>query len=179
MLKKSWCILLIYYFFPLIVHAKTVIEKVDFLNQDKTLYISVHASIDLNKEIDIAVKNGLIIGFNYEFKIEKEQWYIISPLAKLKKRYLLSYHHITSEYHIENPITFETKYFKTLDKAIESIAFLNQFPLIPLGQLPDERLMLKIRFSLADDNLPMLIKLEKIISNNWNVDSDWTIWPIP
>lgn len=177
--KKQSSILLICCLLPFITYSKSLIEKVRFSQHKDTLYVSVHALINSSNVLDDAVKNGLIIGFNYEFNIQKKSWYSLSPLAKLKKNYLLSYQQVTAEYQVENPVTLETHYFKTLNHAIKSMQRLTDFPLIPIQQLPNEAMLLKVRFRLISEDLPTLIRLEKMMNRDWIIDSDWTTWPIP
>lgn len=179
MIKKRYGILLVYCLFPLMSYGKSIIEKVKLSKQQETLYASVYTKIDFNQELDNAIKNGVVITFNYEFEIKKNNWYSFNALANLKKNYILSYHHITSEYRLENPITFQSVSFKSLNNAINAMEILNRFPLINTKQLPNEKLTLKVRFYLASENLPALMRLNKWISRDWNIDSDWTKWPIP
>lgn len=178
MQKVKQLFFLIWLILPIISFGKTAIINVSLLKKSDTLYANVFSDIQLTKAIDESIKNGFTLEFSYEFNIVKPQWYKIRSFANISKNYLLSYQHITSEYRLVNPVTFEAKTFKKMDAVIDSLNTLQQFPLIPIAQLPDEKVVLKVRFRLNSQNLPILLRLENMIDSDWDIDSDWVIWPI-
>ncbi|PID65906.1 MAG: hypothetical protein CR977_00235 [Gammaproteobacteria bacterium] len=78
----------------------------------------------------------------------------------------------------ENPITFERETFNHLSSAVAFMQQLNNFPLILTSQLPKTPLTLAVRFHLTAENLPSYVRVERLFSDAWEADSEWSNWPI-
>lgn len=164
---------------PLSVLAESRITGATVYEKNETLYVDVSSVIELPESIEQAIHSGLILFFEYEFEIKSKKWFKIQPIAKLKKQYILSYHRMTGEYQIENPITYQRVSFKSLSAAIQTMQYLQQFPLLLTSQLPEEDSLLRVKFRLSTENLPAIVKLERLFSKRWKIDSNWTVWLIP
>lgn len=167
---------------PLSIFANSRIINASCYEKDSMLYADVKSLIKIPQTIEQAIHSGLILFFEYNFEIKEKKWINFKAIAKLKKQYILSYHKLTDEYQIEDPVTYQVLTFKSLPAAINFMQKLQKFPLILSSQLTKEhkdKLALYVKFKLSAENLPTIVKLEKILSNRWKTDSDWTIWPIP
>lgn len=164
---------------PLSVLAESRIKETTVYEKNNTFYVDVKSLIELPEPVKQAISSGLILFFEYDFEIKSKQWFKLRPIAKLKKQYILSYHRMTGEYQIENPVTYQRTSFKSLQNAVQSMQELNQFPLLPANQLPEEESVLRTRFRLSAENLPAIVKLERLFNKRWKIDSDWTVWLIP
>lgn len=170
------CLLL---FLPMTLWAESRIADTRIYEKGNTLYVDVNSVIELPENIQQAIDSGLILFFEYDFEIKKQQWFHFKALAQLKKQYILSYQQMTGEYQIENPITYQIISFKSLNAAVQFMQRLRQFPLVSVGQLTNDNFVLRARFRLSAENLPTIVKLERLFSDRWKADSKWTIWLIP
>lgn len=165
--------------FSTLANAKSVIRQATIYQDEHTLFINVTADIHFSKAVKEAIHSGMQLTFEYQFKIKNKTWYQPIALAKLSKKYHLSYHRITGKYTISNPVTFENKAFSNLYLAKQFMEQLNDFPLILVTQLPEKATVLAIRFRLTNDNLPSYIRVERTFSNSWDIDSQWHQWDFP
>lgn len=179
MMKVVWQMTFWLLFFPLHGLGKSTILESELYQEQETLYTNVKAQIDLPNETEQAVRNGLVLIFTYQFDIRNKEWLVGKSLAKLKKNYQLSYNQITDEFSIYNSVTQQVDYFRSFNAVKQFMAKLTHFPLILVKELPHKPTILRIRFYLALDNLPTYLKLEHLINNPWDINSDWTTWPIP
>lgn len=164
---------------PWSVLAESRITETTVYEKNKTLYVDVTSNIELPENIQQAIHSGLILFFEYEFEVKSKKWFKIQPIAKLKKQYILSYHRMTGEYQVENPVTYQRISFKSLSAATQLMQHLQQFPLLLTSQLPQEGSLLRVKFRLSAENLPAIVKLERLFNKRWKIDSDWTVWRIP
>lgn len=165
---------------PLSTFANSRIIDASCYEKDSMLYANIKSKIKIPQTIKQAIQSGLILFFEYQFKIKEKKWINFKAIAQLKKQYIVSYHKLTNEYQIEDPVTYQTMTFKSLSSTVDFMQQLKQFPLIFSSQLPDNnKVELHVKFKLSAENLPTIVKLEKILSDRWKTDSDWTKWPIP
>lgn len=180
-MRRKIQLLLLLICLPLFVWAKSQIIDSRIKQKENTLYVDVDSQIDLPVNIQQAIDNGLILFFEYLFEIKSEKWYDIGTIAKLQKRYILSYHRMTGEYQVEDPVTYRIISFPSLPAAVEYMQHLRQFPLIPaeqVNQANKEQLTLRVKFHLLTENLPIIVRLERLFNDRWKADSDWTVWRI-
>lgn len=160
-------------------NGKSFIQRVKVYQKDETLFTDVSARIDFPKSVKEAINSGLTLTFSYEFKINQPKWYRFGPIAKIKKNYQISYHRITDEYRLSNPVTFERRTFNSFYELQKALQNLRAFPLILTTQLDDKPAVLSVRFHLSDDNLPTYARVDRVFNDNWSVDSDWKKRDIP
>ncbi len=158
--------------------AKSHIITVSTGEAQQTLLVNVKSRIELPEEVREAIFNGITLVFSYQFELKKQRWYPTKALANISKHYHLSYSRMTDKYQIENPITFERETFNHLSSAVAFMQQLNNFPLILTSQLPKTPLTLAVRFHLTAENLPSYVRVERLFSDAWEADSEWSNWPI-
>lgn len=160
-------------------NAGSVIREATLYQNEETLFINVTTNIDFPKAVREAINSGIQLTFEYQFEIKNKKWYKPTALAELKKTYYLSYHRMTDKYMLSNPVTFENQEFDSLALARQAMQQLYDFPLILVTQIPEEAAVLAIRFRLTNDNLPSYLRVERIVSKSWDIDSKWRQWDFP
>lgn len=159
-------------------YAESLIKSVSIYPKEQTLYVDVDSDIHLANAVSEAIQSGITLIFRYQFKISQQRWYPTQPIAAVHKSYELSYSRMTGKYYLDNPITFEREAFTNLSSAIGFMQKLRAFPLILVTQLPDEPLVVAVRFHLTTDNLPSYVRVERLFNKAWSADSEWTNWSI-
>lgn len=159
-------------------YAKSTINNVSIYQEEQTVFANVSSKISLPSAVTEAIHSGITLIFSYEFEMKKARWYPTKTIAKLNKNYQLSYSRMTGKYQLDNPITFEREEFNNLNAAINFMESLQAFPLILTTQLPQEALIIRVRFHLSADNLPSYVRVERLFKKTWEADSDWTDWSI-
>lgn len=165
----------------LLVHnsqAKSSIENVSIFVKDQTVYADVISDIKIGSAVIEAINSGITLVFSYEFEIKTPRWYPTQPLAVVRKHYHLSYSRMTGKYQIDNPVTLDRETFSNLPSAISFMQTLRQFPLLLVSQIPDEPMVVAVRFYLTPQHLPSYVRVERLFNNAWDADSDWTTWSI-
>ncbi len=174
--RRSLLIALLAHFH--IANGKSQIENATVYQQENTLFADVASRISLPKNVKEALLHGLTLTFNYEFQLKHNAWYKPSPVAKIKKSYLVSYQRMTTKFSIDNPVTLAHYEFDNLNDAKRFMQQLKAFPLILSSQLPNDVGVLAIRFHLSNHNLPAYVNIDRLFNDNWAVDSDWSYWKL-
>lgn len=155
------------------INQFTVYEKKD------SLYATINSRIQFSNDLNEAIKRGLNLTFSYHFIFESEKWWGEKSIATIKKNYEISYNKTIGKFEIKNPITFEKHHFKNIRDIVRKIENLKNFPLINRKQLTEQATQIKVRFELDKGQLPTLLRLENLISDEWDVESNWKIWQLP
>ncbi len=161
------------------VKGESQIAQARLYHDKQTLLADVSAQIDFPKGVVEAIKNGMSLTFKYQFKIKDKKWYKPQKTIKVSKDYQLSYNRLTNTYTLNNPVTYKSEEFATLIAAKTAMETLQAFPITISSQLQTSHDSVDIQFILANDNLPSLIRMERLFNDNWNVNSDWSQWPLP
>lgn len=158
--------------------AKSTIKKVKLYQEQTILYADIISRIQLPTELKKVIKSGLTLTFYYQFKIKETGFFHQRAIVNIKKNYRLSYHPTIDRYEIQNPITFETKYYKNFDELGKVMQVLTHFPVVHQQVLTDKSVAIKVRFMLDKNQLPIFLRLESLFSDNWEVNSDWSTWKL-
>ncbi len=147
--------------------------------QENNLWLAdLRTSIFLGQDPIDALKSGIMLYFNYTIVFEpQDQWF--GDKKTIQHELRLRYNHITQAYIVENPITLREQSFPTIEGALATIGQLRSLPLIDQALLsPDERYTIAIRLNLAEDKLPVSLRLTALFSSEWEISSDWWNCPI-
>ncbi len=161
------------------VYAESHINHFSVYEKNDILHANVASEITFSKEVDDAIKRGLDLTFSYRFIFQSKKWWGKKSIATIRKNYKIHYNKTIKKFEIQNPITFEKYYFKNINDMIRKMEKLNYFPLINRKQLNKKATRIKVRFELDKSQLPTLLRLENIINNEWDIESNWKIWKLP
>lgn len=175
--KKYGIVVLLMMMFYL--SAETRIDHVRLYQQEKLIFADVQTTITLNELIEQSIKNGMDLVFSYYFEIKGKGLFDLQAIATLKKDYWVSYNRTTGQFAVKNPVTFETNHVNQLSDVVRVMQRVTQFPIIPKEQLNDEAVIIKVKFELDNSKLPTFVRLESLVSDDWDIDSGWSEWAYP
>ena len=142
---------------------------------------NLEANLDLKFSDDAleALRSGvpLIILINIEVQKDRNWWWDKS-VAELEQGYLLLYA-LSEKYIIHNLNSGAQKNFISLNAALFSLSHIQDFPLIDKNLLIEgDDYYVRLRTYLDIESLPAPMRPIAYISSQWQLESDWFVWPL-
>jgi hypothetical protein len=155
---------------------KVMIQDIVVTNSSTDLLLFLKVVDAFSPDIIDGVQNGLTATFNFDIRVslERHGWPDKEVISRQVK-HTLSYDTLKKEYRLvlsENGT--EEVGAVNLEKAEATMEELNGVKLLALNTLePDRQYVLKVRATLAKNDLPSYVNYLIPFSNFWNVHTDW------
>lgn len=157
-----------------------VVSEAHAVLEDNVYYL--HADVDyrFSSAVLQAIQNGvpLIVVLDVEL-YQKRRLVWDTLVASLVQRYELQFHALSEQYLVSNLNSGEEYTSLTLHSALYGMRAVNKLPLIDRQLLRnDANYYVRIRASLALNDLPVPLRLKAFVSRAWWLGSDWFRWPL-
>ena len=141
--------------------------------------LSADFKFDLSPRLEEAVNKGLTLYFVTDFELTRGRWYWFDEkLASRSITYRLSYHALTRQYRLSTGGLHQS--FETLSDAMRVLSRLRNWTVIENGEKfvrNGGTYQAALRLHLDINQLPRPFQLTALGSKEWNLDSEWKIWP--
>lgn len=151
------------------------------LQKPKTLITNLKLDYDLSEDLREGLLNGLTLENETRFTLEWHNtwwWNTQKPLAIVKTE--LKYHPLSKQYQVMRKDTDENRNFPNLPAAVAYMGTLTEYP---LPRLPNDawgdNAAIFVDATLTQQSLALPLKLKALFSDDYTLESDGVLWPIP
>ena len=168
---------------PLVVAEDGVafrVQNASFSLDETLLELNSEIEIELPAYISIAIEQGFAVPLMFEVEILSPiKYWPDRKIVSLKQQYQLQFLPMLGSYVIFDLNAGQRYYFDSLDEAVEYLHEVNNYPMLDVNNISDERsYYARLRFGIDSDELPLPLKSSSLWDNDWNLKSDWYAWDI-
>ncbi len=168
---------------PLVVAEDGVafrVQNASFSLNETQLELNSEIEIELPVYISIAVEQGFAVPLMFEVEILSPiKYWPDRKIVSLKQQYQLHFLPMLGSYVIFDLNASQRYYFDSLSEAVEYLYEVNNYPMLDVNNISDERsYYARLRFGIDSDELPLPLKSSSLWDNDWNLKSDWYAWDI-
>ena len=157
-----------------------VVESVNTQLSEAVYFLNMVIAIDLPEHIERAVEQGFDLPLVMEIEVyrKKSMWFD-EKIVLIRQQYRVSYQSILDEYSIFDINAGARTYFASLDKAMEQLSVLMNYPALDKNTLISGKVYdMRLRFGLDDAELPLPLKSSSLWREKWEIKSDWFEWEL-
>ncbi|MFB3059336.1 MAG: DUF4390 domain-containing protein [Gammaproteobacteria bacterium] len=168
---------------PLVVAEDGVafrVQNASFSLDETLLELNCEIEIELPAYISIAIEQGFAVPLMFEVEILSPiKYWPDRKIVSLKQQYQLHFLPMLGSYVIFDLNAGQRYYFDSLNEAVENLHEVNNYPMLDVNNISDERsYYARLRFGIDSDELPLPLKSSSLWDNDWNLKSDWYAWDI-
>lgn len=168
---------------PLVVAEDGVafrVQNASFSLDETLLELNSEIEIELPAYISIAIEQGFAVPLMFEVEILSPiKYWPDRKIVSLKQQYQLQFLPMLGSYVIFDLNAGQRYYFDSLNEAVEYLHEVNNYPMLDVNNISDERsYYARLRFGIDSDELPLPLKSSSLWDNDWNLKSDWYAWDI-
>jgi hypothetical protein len=140
--------------------------------------LNADISVYLQKNLEDALKKGLILHFQTEFELSRPRsWWFDETIVEASRASILSYHLLLRRYYLET--NYQLKTYDTLEEALAALGHIEGWQVADKKQLkPKERYKGELRLRLDLSQLPKPIQINALAGGKWQAEGDWYKWKI-
>lgn len=145
---------------------------------DDGYMLSADFAFEFNSRLEEAVTRGVVLNFLVEFELTRSRWYWLDEKVLSRSQTLrLSYNALTRQYRLSSGALHQN--FASLEEALRILARLRHWTVADkgVGLRPGETYQAALRLRLDPSQLPKPFQLTALASREWNLASDWLVWP--
>ena len=164
--------------------AEIEISNAQLQAVDDGIAVSADFGVDFNSRLEEAVNKGVVLYFVVDFEIARARWYWFDEkLLTRTQTWRLSYHALTRQYRLSTGALHQS--FDNLQSALRMLSRLRNWVVLEKPEKGD-RLVVRagdnyqaaLRIRLDISQLPKPFQIAALASREWNLVSDWRIWPV-
>jgi len=157
----------------LYVHsASTHLKDGVFLMDAQLGYVLSQVAIE-------ALDSGVALTFELEMEVYKpRKWAWNESVASLSQRYRIVYHALSRQYIVTSLNSGVQNSYSSRSTALLTMGRLTDIPLIDKKLLGGSGRWVRIRLSLAIDELPAPLRPWAYINSDWRLKSEWFEWQL-
>ena len=168
---------------PLVVAEDGVafrVQNASFSLDETLLELNCEIEIELPTYISIAIEQGFAVPLMFEVEILSPiKYWPDRKIVSLKQQYQLHFLPMLGSYVIFDLNAGQRYYFDSLNEAVENLHEVNNYPMLDVNNISDERsYYARLRFGIDSDELPLPLKSSSLWDNDWNLKSEWYAWDI-
>ena len=156
------------------------VQNASFSLDETLLELNYEIEIELPAYISIAIEQGFAVPLMFEVEILSPiNYWPDRKIVSLKQQYQLQFLPMLGSYVIFDLNAGQRYYFDSLNEAVEYLREVNNYPMLDVNNISDERsYYARLRFGIDSDELPLPLKSSSLWDNDWNLKSDWYAWDI-
>jgi hypothetical protein len=175
---RRWLMLLVC--LPVLAWAAEI-EIIDpqILATEDGYAVSANFKFELNQRLEDAVSKGLTLHFVTDFELTRGRWYWLDEkIVTRSQDYRLSYHALTRQYRVSTGGLHQS--FSSLSEALAMLSRLRAWVVAEKDAAvrPGEPYQAALRLRLDITQLPRPFQITSLGNKDWNLASDWKIWPV-
>ncbi len=127
-----------------------------------------------------ALENGVSLTLEVHVQLREEgAWVWQADLLDVRLRYRIRYQALASLYQVLDLQSKSKQNFATLRAALDALGKIEGLPVVRQDQLkPGESYQLSLRSKLDIEQLPLPLRPMAYITPAWNLESEWSRWPL-
>ena len=157
-----------------------IVESVNSRLNETVYFLNVVFTISLPEHIVSAVDQGFDLPLVMEIEaFQRKSMWFDEKIVFIKQQYRVGYHSLLDEFSVLDVNSGIRRYYQSLDKAMESLTVLMDYPAIDKNTLTSgTRYALRLRFGVDGAELPLPLKSSSLWRKKWNIKSEWFKWEL-
>lgn len=163
------------------LNADTIeITAADTPLSENTYVLNADATIKLSENVQTALDKGVDLFFLTNVRIVKSrEWLPDKRILDLEIIRRLSFHALTRKYVVDDLTLSGRKSFASVSRALAHLGHYRGIPLasaVTVKPSPDTQV--RVRIKLMGQELPLPLRLKRILSPAWRLSSGWYAWTL-
>jgi len=148
--------------------------------EDDTYVLDLDIDYGFSDSVLEALDNGVPLTLVVRAQVRRKgAWVWEESLTDLRRMYLIRYQPLSEIYRVASLPDGERRSFVTRSAAIAALGEIRGLPLVKNSELdPDEQYLVRVKVELDVEALPLPLRPTAYLSRDWDLDSDWSEWPL-
>ena len=155
--------------------SKITVENVRLVHDSDNLALTGDVSVELETTLIEALKKGVPLQFNSNFRILKFSFFSVKSLFEKERKAVLEYHGITRRFSVNLDGEPSSIYYESLTEALAACLSIKDWIFFPIEILPDEMdsVLIQVKLMLNHHALPRPISILASSDQSWQLSSGW------
>ena len=167
---------------PSISHADCCAVRViqaELTQQGQSYLLSADFDYQLSGKAMQALQNGVPLLWDIVIKLQQPREYLWAKnLAEAVIRYRLQYHALLNLYRVKNESTGRVDNVSTLSTALNLMSTLRNVHLLANADVMAANTEVALKVEFDREALPLPLRPMAYLSQQWNLSSEWSVWPL-
>ena len=155
--------------------SRITAENVRLIHDSANLALTGDVSVELEMTLIEALKKGVPLQFNSNFRISKFSFFSVKGLFEKERKAILEYHGITRRFSVNLDGEPGSVYYESLTEALAACLSLKDWIFFSREILPDKMdgVLIQVKLMLNHDALPRPISILASSDQSWQLSSGW------
>ena len=155
--------------------SRITAENVRLVGDSANLVLTGDVSVELEKTLIEALKKGVPLQFNSNFRISKLSFFGVKSLFERERKAILEYHGITRRFSVNLDGEPSSVYYESLTEALAACLSIKDWIFFSREILPDKMdgVSIQVKLMLNHQALPRPISILASSNQSWQLSSGW------
>ena len=155
--------------------SRITAENVRLVGDSANLVLTGDVSVELEKTLIEALKKGVPLQFNSNFRISKLSFFGVKSLFERERKAILEYHGITRRFSVNLDGEPSSVYYESLTEALAACLSIKDWIFFSREILPDnmDGISIQVKLMLNHQALPRPISILASSKQSWQLSSGW------
>ena len=155
--------------------SRITAENVRLIHDSANLALTGDVSVELEMTLIEALKKGVPLQFNSNFRIFKFSFFSVKSLFEKERKAILEYHGITRRFSVNLDGEPSSVYYESLTEALAACLSIKDWIFFSREILPDkmDSVSIQVKLMLNHNALPRPISILASSDQSWQLSSGW------
>ena len=155
--------------------SRIIAENVRLVGDSGNLVLTGDVSVELEKTLIEALKKGVPLQFNSNFRISKLSFFGVKSLFERERKAILEYHGITRRFSVNLDGEPSSVYYESLTEALAACLSIKNWIFFSREILPNKMdgISIQVKLMLNHQALPRPISILASSNQSWQLSSGW------
>ena len=155
--------------------SRITAENVRLVGDSANLVLTGDVSVELEKTLIEALKKGVPLQFNSNFRISKLSFFGVKSLFERERKAILEYHGITRRFSVNLDGEPSSVYYESLTEALAACLSIKDWIFFSREILPDKMdgVSIQVKLMLNHQAFPRPISILASSNQSWQLSSGW------
>ncbi len=155
--------------------SRITAENVRLVGDSANLVLTGDVSVELEKTLIDALKKGVPLQFNSNFRISKLSFFGVKSLFERERKAILEYHGITRRFSVNLDGEPSSVYYESLTEALAACLSVKDWIFFSREILPNKMdgISIQVKLMLNHQALPRPISILASSNQSWQLSSGW------
>ena len=155
--------------------SRITVDNVRLEQDSANLVLTGDVSVELEKTLIEALKKGVPLQFNSNFRISKLSFFTVKNLFEKERKAILEYHGITRRFSVNLDGEVSPVYYESLTEALAACLSIKDWVFFPRELLPNKMdgVSIQVKLMLNHQAFPRPISILASSNQSWQLSSGW------
>ena len=155
--------------------SRITAENVRLVGDSANLVLTGDVSVELEKTLIEALKKGVPLQFNSNFRISKLSFFGVKTLFERERKAILEYHGITRRFSVNLDGEPSSVYYESLTEALAACLSIKNWIFFSREILPNKMdgISIQVKLMLNHEAFPRPISILASSNQSWQLSSGW------